>query len=138
MRKHWMAGALVLALTFVASHVRAAEGDERLKLLEPTVDKMLKAYNEGDHKTFNGEYAKMMAAVATEQMFTNMFINMYKKEFGNYVSKELIKNETVLTGDMPLLVFQAKFEKNEKIKVSANFTKDGDALKVMQMRFDKM
>ncbi|MCZ7646361.1 MAG: hypothetical protein M5U26_13930 [Planctomycetota bacterium] len=127
---------LLCGLSF--TRCQAAEGEELLKQLEPTVDKMLKAYNDEDHKTFNAEYAKMMAAVATEQTFKNIFINMYKKDFGNYASKELIKDQTVLQGEMPLLVFQCKFEKNEKVKVSVNFTTEEGALKVMQIRFDKM
>ena len=135
MRTSLLAVIMVL-LVGVGANVRAADADKAK--LEATVDKVLKAYNEGDAKTFNGEYAKMMSAVATEQTFKTMYQDQYMKNLGKYESKKPLEKETVATGDFPLLVYEAKFEKAPKVKVSVNFTKDGDEFKLMQVRFDKL
>jgi hypothetical protein len=129
--------AAVLVLFFCSGlAVRAADADKAK--LEKTVDTLLKAYNEGDAKTFNAQYAKTMAAVATEQTFNTMYKGQYMEKFGKFESKKAIDKETVAIGDFPLLVFEGKFAKAEKVKIAVNFTKDGDEFKVMQVRFDPM
>jgi len=126
----------VAVAVLVAGMASAADADK--KKLEETVDTLLKAYNEGDAKTFNAQYAKTMAAVATDQTFENIYKKQYMEKYGKFESKKAIDKETVATGDFPLLVYEAKFAKAEKVKVSVNFTKDGDAFKVMQVRFDPL
>jgi hypothetical protein len=105
------------------------------KSLDAVVDKALVGYNAGDAKVFFADYAKMMAAIATDAAFDAM----YKSQpFGKYVSRQPIKAETVLAGDSPLLVYQAEFEKNKKVKISVNFTKEDGAFKVMQIQIAAM
>jgi hypothetical protein len=131
-----MIAVAMLMLTTVALNVHAADADK--KKLEETVDRLLKAYNEGDAKTFNAEYAKPMAAVATDATFKLLYQDTAMKNLGKYVSKTPLDKETVVAGDIALLVFEAKFEKADKVKVSVNFMKDGEDLKVQQVRMDKM
>ena len=50
----------------------------------------------------------------------------------------VIRCETVSAGDAPLLVYEGEFEKEKKVKISINFTKEGDQLRVMQVQFNKM
>jgi hypothetical protein len=128
--------AVLLLCLCSAMAARAADVDKAK--LEKTVDTMLKAYNEGDAKTFNAQYAKTMAAVATEQTFNTLYKGQAMDKYGKFESKKAIDKETVATGDFPLLVYEGKFAKAEKVKISVNFTKDGDELKVMQVRFDPM
>jgi len=105
------------------------------KPLDAVVDKALAGYNAGDSKVFFADYAKMMAAVATDATFNAM----YKSQpFGKYISRQPIKAETVLVGDTPLLVYQAEFEKNKKVKISVNFIKEDGAFKVMQIQIAAM
>ena len=127
----------LLATALLAMNVRAADEKADLKPLEEMADKALKAYNEGDWKGFFADYAKSMAALATEQTFKALYTDQAMKNLGKYESKKLLDKETVLAGDFPLLVYEAKFEKAEKVKASFNFTKEDGKFKIMQVRFDK-
>lgn len=106
--------------------------------LEGMLDNALKAYNAQDAKTFYADYAKSLAGIATPQAFETMYKNNYMVNFGKYVSKTMIKGESVTTGDFPLFVYTAEFEKNKKVKVSCNFTKEDGNYKIMQIQFAKM
>jgi len=129
----------VLCLGFFALNARAATtkdaSPEVMKGLEEKVDKMLKGYNDNSYKDFFADYAKAMAALGTESTFKMLYVD---KGFGKFVSKKLIDKETVSAGDLPLLVYEGEFEKEKKVKISINFTKDGDQLKIMQVQFNKM
>jgi len=134
MRHVWVVAVLAL-FTGMALNVSAADADK--KKLEETVEVLLKAYNEGDAKTFNAQYAKSMAGVATEQTFL-IYKKMAMDKVGKYESKKPLEKETVATGEVPLLVYEGKFSKAEKVKISINFTKDGEEFKVMQVTFAPM
>ena len=131
--------AVALCVGLCAMNSRAASSKdaapEVMKGLEEKVDKMLKGYNDNSWKDFFADYAKSMAALGTESTFKMLYAD---KGFGKFVSKKLIDKETVSSGDLPLLVYEAEFEKEKKVKVSVNFTKDGDQLKIMQVQFNKM
>ena len=130
---------LLCAFTFTFTARAATAGKdaapEVMKGLEEKVDKMLKAYNDNDWKAFFTDYAKSMAALATEPTYKMLYGD---KGFGKFVSKKLIDKETVSANDTPLLVYEAEFEKEKKVKISVNFTKEDGQLKVMQVQFNKM
>src|SRR4051812_19546311 len=105
------------------------------KPLEAMLDKALAGYNADDYKAFYADYAKSMASITTELVFNSMYRGMYSSSYGKYVSRTPIKAETVLLGDTPLLVYAAEFEKNKKVKISVNFTKEDGAFKIMQIQF---
>lgn len=128
----------LLATALLAMNVRAADEKADSKALEEMADKALKGYNDGDWKVFYADYAKSMAALATEPVFKMMYQDQAMKNLGKYESKKLLDKETVVQGDTPLLVYEAKFEKAEKVKASFNFTKEDGKFKIMQIRFDKM
>ena len=129
----------VMVLCFVSCVAVSAFGQavER-KPLDATLDKALAGYNAGDSKAFFADFAKAMSAIATQSTFDAMYKGMYFQTFGKYVSRTPIKEETVLEGDFPLLVYQAEFEKNKKVKISVNFTKEDGAFKLMQIQFAGM
>ena len=133
-----LAAVAVLLCSFTLNAKAAAGKDappEVFKGLEEKVDKLLKAYNDNDWKAFFGDYAKSMSALATEPTYKMLYGD---KGFGKFVSKKLIDKETVSAGNLPLLVYEAEFEKEKKVKISVNFTKEDDQFKIMQVRFDKM
>ncbi|MFN7976061.1 MAG: hypothetical protein U0166_27625 [Acidobacteriota bacterium] len=105
--------------------------------LEGMLDNALKAYNAQDAKAFYADYAKSLAGIATDQAFNTMYKDGYMKDLGKFVSKTMVKEKSVVTGDFPLMVFNAKFDKNEKVTLSCNFTKEDGNFKIMQIRFDK-
>ena len=127
----------VILLCFVGLVSIPADGADQ-KSLDPVVDRALAGYNAGDSKAFFADYAKMVAAVATDATFNAMYKGMYFQSYGKYISREPIKAETVLQGDTPLLVYQGEFEKNKKVKISVNFIKEDGAFKVMQIQFAGM
>ena len=101
--------------------------------LEATLDKAMKAYNAGDWKAFFADYAPSMSAIATEQTFKALYESGTKPQFGNYVSRTLIANESSINDEAPLLVYKAKFAKGEA-KLSVNFIKEGATMKIMQVQ----
>lgn len=125
---------LAAALTFSSSPLRAADAP---KELESIVENAMKGYNAGDAKVFFADYAKLLAAVAVPATFDALYKNMALKDFGKYESKKLIAAQSVVEGETPLLVFEAKFEKNPKVKLSVNFMKEEGKPKVMQVTIEK-
>ena len=130
----------LLLVCFTAIFVPAlhAQAPVDPKPLEAIVDKALAGYNAGNATAFYADFAKMMASITTEQVFNSMYKGMYFTSYGKYVSRTPIKAETVLLGDSPLLVYAAEFEKNKKVKISVNFTKEGGAFKIMAIQFGPM
>jgi hypothetical protein len=112
-----------------------AEAPVDSKPLDAMLDKALAGYNANDHTAFYGDFAKMMASIATQQVFNTMYRGMYFTTYGKYVTRTPIKEQTVLLGDSPLLVYAAEFEKNKKVKISVNFIKEEGVFKIMQIQF---
>jgi len=114
----------------------AAESEETLKIVEPLIEKALNAYNKDDSKAFFADYAKSMAAIATDQTFKTLY-GGYKDRFGNYVSKKIVRARCSLKKTTPGLVsYDAEFEKNKAVRIDVNYTPDGDTLKLMQVQFN--
>jgi hypothetical protein len=144
MRSKWhtmhsiIRGLIVLCFAGFISISAHAAGAADGKALDAMVDKAMAGYNASDAKAFFADYAKLVAAVATETTFNAMYKGVYFQTYGKYVSRQPIKAETVLEGDTPLLVYQAEFERNKKVKISVNFIKEDGAFKVMQIQFAGM
>jgi hypothetical protein len=130
--------AILLCISACVSISTLGQSAADHKSLDPIVDKALAGYNAGDSKAFFADYAKLVAAIATETTFNAMYKGVYLQMYGKYISREPIKAETVLEGDTPLLVYQGEFEKNKKVRISVNFIKESGAFKVMQIQFAGM
>jgi hypothetical protein len=130
--------AILLCFAACLSISAHGQGAADYKSLDTMVDKALAGYNASDSKVFFADYAKLVAAVATETTFNAMYKGAYLQTYGKYLSRQPIKAETVLEGNTPLLVYQAEFEKNKKVKISVNFFKEAGAFKVMQIQFAGM
>ena len=125
---------LTAALAFLTASLHGAEAP---KALDAIVENAMKGYNAGDAKVFFADYAKSLSAIATPATFDALYTNMAMKEFGKYVSKKLIPGESVAQGETPLLVFEAKFEKNARVKLSINFLQEEGKPKLMQVTIAK-
>ena len=134
MKPTYALAVLTVALATLSTPLRAADAP---KALDAIVEKTMKAYNEGDAKAFFADYAKALAGVATPATFDALYKNGALKEFGKYESKKLIAAQSVAAGETPLLVFEAKFEKNPKVKLSVNFMQEEGKPKVMQVTIEK-
>ena len=114
----------------------AAESEETLKIVEPLIEKALSAYNKDDSKTFYADYAKSMAGIATDQSFKALY-GGYKDQFGNYVSKKIVKARCSLKKTTPGLVsYDAEFEKNKAVRIDVNYLPEDGVLKLMQVQFN--
>jgi len=116
-----------------------AKGGDAIANADAMLEKALVAYNKQDPKAFYADFAQSMAAIATEQAFQALYVGMYMKDFGQYKSRELLKDKCVVPADstVGLLQYKAVFEKNEKMTIAVNIVKEGDAWKLMQVQFNK-
>lgn len=108
---------------------------EDLKTVETKVDAALAAYNAGDAKKFFTDFSKSMEALATPQVFDALYTQGSKKLYGNYVSRELIKGESVTEGDQWLLVYKAKCTQSDQVKLAINVQKEGNEYRFVQLQF---
>jgi hypothetical protein len=121
-------------LTLLCTACLAIAADKAPAKLDTMVENaMTKGYNAGDAEAFFAEFAAVMDGIATPENFTALYDNsLVKGKLGKFVSKALVPGETSLNDEAPLLVYKAKFEKGEA-KLSVNFLKEGNGLKVMQI-----
>ena len=110
---------------------------EKAQPLEAVLEKALTAYNDSDAAAFGAEFSKTATPPASAEIYQKIYGDIYKADLGNYVSRKLNAGETTPDADRGLLVCDAKFEKAPKVKVSANFTRENGALKIVQLRFEK-
>lgn len=108
--------------------------------LDTMIDKMMTAYNAADSVAFYADWASMMAAICTPQSFQTLYVDKYKKTFGDYTSREIVSDETVVMADVPngLLIYSAVFAKNDKVRLSVNIFKEDGLWKIQQLTIQAM
>jgi hypothetical protein len=130
------AGALLLLLSRVT--VAADEDKIDLKALEKNVDNALKAYNEDDYKKFWAEFSKSVDALKTKETYDALYTNGYKKLYGKMVKRgDLIKDKSVVTGEIGLVRYLAEFDKDKKLEIDINWVKEGKDIKFQQIQINK-
>ena len=127
---------LLLAAVFAFSTTGIHAADVP-KPLDTMIEKAMTAYNAGDSKAFFADYAKLMESIATPATFDALYKNGAMKEHGKFVSRKLIAVESVVEGETPLLVYEAKFEKSARVKLSVNFMQEDGKPKLMQVTIEK-
>jgi hypothetical protein len=106
--------------------------------LENVLDAALAAYNSHDSTKFLALFARNARPAPTFQNYEAVFQDLYRRDFGKYKSKKILSLESMPTPDYGQLVYEGKFEKRSHVKISANYIREGEALKLMQLRFEKM
>lgn len=106
--------------------------------LAAVLDKALSAYNAGDQAALFADFARTATPPASDRIFTELFEGFYKVEFGKIVALRLNPRETNTDPDFGMLVYDAKCERQPQAKVSANFIRENGALKIVQVRFEKV
>ena len=126
---------LVMVMMSGALFAGVLPGKEQLVALEAMVDNLMAAYNADDATAFYADWASMMAAICTPQVFQTMFVDNYKKTFGKYIARTINAEESVIMPDVPngLLVYTAQFANSEKVKLSVNLFKENDSWKFQQV-----
>ena len=131
---------ICMLLSVASAYAGMMPDPETMKALDAKVDKLMEAYNASDATAFYAEWASSMAAICTPQVFKMMFVDGHMKNFGEYKSRKVIEAETVVAPGVPngLLVFEAEFAKNAKIKLSINLMKEGEDWKFQQVTIAPM
>ncbi|MEM7816991.1 MAG: hypothetical protein QXZ20_03700, partial [Candidatus Aenigmatarchaeota archaeon] len=111
--------------------------EELLKILDPLVEKALKGYNLEDPVMFFENFAESMRPTTTPQYFKAVYLQ-YKKEFGKFISKTLIKDKSSFDLYYPVLVYRGNFENNKKIIIKVNFMNEYGFYRITQIEFDKV
>lgn len=128
--------AAMLSLTGGAQAKELAPGltEEMFKTLDPVVERLVKAYNEGNWKAFYADYAKAMSALATEQSFNSLYTNMYKKQFGTIKTRKLNTQRTTMPSEMNgLIVYDVTCSKKNGV-LAVNWMKEDGKWKVQQVQ----
>lgn len=105
------------------------------KTVDAMIEKALAAYNAQDAKTFYADFAKMMAAIATEQAFETLYKTNYFATFGTYKSRTFKADASTLADGTGLFTYEGVFEKAPKALIQVNIVKEEGALKIMQLGF---
>ena len=131
--------ALILGNSFFPQSVYSQPSKEYLRAtLEILVDEALLAYNSEDYLKFFEYFAKEMDPITTEQYFRAVYLNGHKRQLGDFLSKEMIQEQSRLDPDLPMLVYEAVFTKNRNVIIIVNFTKEYDNYRIERIRFDKV
>jgi len=132
---------IVVSVVVLSLNRMAGAADEEkidVKVLEKSVDNALKAYNDDDDKKFWAEFSKDVDALKTKETYDALYTNGYKKLFGKLVKRgDMIKDKSVLTGDIGLVRYKAEFDKDKKVEIDINWVKEGKDIKFQQIQINK-
>jgi ABC-type glycerol-3-phosphate transport system substrate-binding protein len=127
---------MLVILAGCASSPKALEGAEREAVLaysEPMADNELAALNANDYDAFIKDYDVKMVEATTPERFTNL-VTLVSTRCGKYLSREVTSVTAI--GDAGILViYTAKFEKEEGVLIKISFQPDGDHL-IIGLWFD--
>ena len=114
------------------------EFEEFRKEYEPLLDETLDAYNEEDYAAFIKNFADEGRRARTERAFKFIWVDEYKTEYGNYVSKEFFFKKSNPSKVYPLLTYKGKFVKNDEVAVRCVYAKDPKSGKyrIFYLRYD--
>ena len=109
-----------------------------VKPLEAVLDKALAGYNAGAQATFFADFAKSARPPANDATWTRLIDGYYRAEFGRVLTKKLSQSQTQPDADFGMLVYHTVTEKVRDAKLSANFVRENGALKIVQIRIEKV
>ncbi|HMP02312.1 MAG TPA: hypothetical protein PKC45_07410 [Gemmatales bacterium] len=108
-----------------------------LKALEGMLDPALKAYNDGAFKPFFTDFAKKAERITTEAVFQMLYGEETKGKFGKFVKRlELIKDKSVLEGEVLLAQWWVEFEKIKKARLICNLTHEEGKYRFLSIAFE--
>ena len=103
---------------------------------QPMVEDALEAYNAENAKEFSKNFITSRQE-KTERAFKFLWVDDYKKEYGNFISKEFFPEKSNSIKMYPLLTYKAKFENNSEVGIRCVFAKDEDGkYRIFYLRMD--
>lgn len=127
-----LALAALLCSTIITT-LALADTPKEFKDQEAIMEKFFKAYNKDDAKGVFADYIDAFKGMA-EQLYPAL-IKPSKDKYGEYKSHTFVKDGSVATDEITLLILQVDFAKEKKVKVGINFGKEGKAWKIQQVTF---
>ena len=114
------------------------EFEDFRKEYEPLLDETLDAYNEEDYAAFIANFADEGRRARTERAFKFIWVDEYKTEYGNYISKEFFFKKSNPNKVYPLLTYKGKFAKNDEVAVRCVYAKDPKSgrYRIFYLRYD--
>lgn len=143
-RKHLIVIGFCLVFTVLIDNASFSEviypelENKSFRVLEALVDRALDAYNKGSYMLFYENFARATQEAQSEQYFQAHYIDIYKRDLGNYSSKIFIPERSSLDTEYPYLVYEAHFKKfNGKVTITVNFKNEDGFFKITRVSFDK-
>jgi hypothetical protein len=110
---------------------------ELLKILDPIVDKTLAAYNLNDDVKFYEYYAQEMHDVTTAKDFKAYFVDIHKRNLGDYITRVLVENKCSFDEFYPVVVYKGEFKKKKNINISVYFVNEHGFYRITRVEFDR-
>lgn len=111
---------------------------EAVRPFAALLEEALAAYNAGDAQGFFRHAARSATPAATPQTFRALFEGVYRAQLGMLETKKLLPAESVPDPNNGVLVYEARYEKHPRVRLSANFTREAEGLKLVQIRMEKI
>lgn len=123
----WTVLTIILAgCTGTPTAIEGAEREAILAYSEPMADNELSALNNNDYEAFIKDYDEKMREVTTENRFADLYATISAK-LGEYLSRE-ITTVTAVGDEAILIIYTAKFEKEEGVIIKLVFQPEGEHL----------
>lgn len=123
----------LIALVLLTPVLARAQTPAEYKDLEKMVVKLFEAYNKDDAKGVFADYFSAFQGQNAEPLYKALF-EPAKQKYGNYKSHTFVKEGSVKTDDIALLILSGQFAKS-KAKVTINFGKENNKWKIQQVTF---
>lgn len=130
--------AFAVAPALGQSTPRATPDPALVKALKLTVSRAVGAFNSVDLTGLRRQFSAKAPGLSDDGAFRRLFFGYYLGDLGRAKSLRLIPADSSFDPDRALLVYEGAFDFWPRVKVSANFTRDEGALKLMQLRFEKI
>jgi hypothetical protein len=122
-----------IATTLVTPAIAHAQTPAEYKDLEEMATKLFEAYNKDDAKGVFADYFSALQGQNADVLYKALF-EPAKQKYGTYKSHSFVKEGSVKTDDIALLILNGQFTKS-KAKVNVNFGKENNKWKIQQVTF---
>jgi hypothetical protein len=135
-----IASAVVIALAalgYAMAQNKLAPDEVKIFLsrCEPLVTAALDAYNRENYKDFYRDFVSERLE-RSEKAFREIWVAGYKAQFGDIVSKELLRDKCNFNPTYPMLVYMGQFSRHPDVTIKAIFSKEGASYRIFYLRFD--
>jgi len=79
-----------------------------------------------------------MAPITGREHFKAVFLDVYKANLGHAEPKRILRKESSLDTDFPVLIYEGEFEKYDRVLITVNFMNEDGNYRITQVRFDKI